>query len=228
MGDAQSVILPERLLGHLSEVVRERDPKQASGGHSYVRAYLRKELARYGRTTVHEFEHEGLRHQNIILDLPGAHSKRVILLGAHYDAVPGSPGADDNGTALAVLLEVARAFHADPARSTIRLVAFDLEERDRAGSRAYARDMLDRSEQLELMIALEMLGYRDAAPGSQHYPVGLGYFYPDRGDYIGLIGNLRTARTMRRLAGTMRDFVPCEFMAVPFRATRERCELLGY
>jgi aminopeptidase YwaD len=66
------------------------------------------------------------------------------------------------------------------------------------------------------MIALEMLGYMDLTPGSQRYPAGLSYLYPDRGDFIGLIGNLRTAATMRRLACTIRDFVRCELLAVPF------------
>ena len=78
-----------------------------------------------------------------------------------------------------------------PARSPIRLVAFDLEERNQSGSRAYAQAVRRRGEALSLMIALEMLGYRDPRPGSQRYPPGLGYLYPDRGDFIGLIGNLR-------------------------------------
>ena len=65
------------------------------------------------------------------------------------------------------------------------------------------------------MISLEMLGYRDAKPGSQHYPPGLSSFYPDRGDFIGLIGNLSTLPVLWRLARTMRKEVPCEFLPVP-------------
>ena len=67
------------------------------------------------------------------------------------------------------------------------------------------------------MISLEMLGYRDATPGAQRYPPGLSYFYPDRGDFIGLIGNLRTLPVLWRLARQMREEIPCEFLPVPSR-----------
>jgi aminopeptidase YwaD len=141
----------------------------------------------------------------------------LVLVGAHYDAVPGCPGADDNGSALAVLLELARAFGDAPARRPIRLIAFDLEERDRAGSRAYAEEVRSRGEPLLLMISLEMLGYRDCRAGSQRYPAGLRYMYPDRGDFIGLMGNLRALPQLWCLARQVRKAVPCEFLAVPFR-----------
>jgi len=212
-----SVELRDRLTAHLQEVVRERDPERAPAGHSYVRAYLCKELSRHGKLRLHEFDHNERKHQNLVVDLPGTRNDRLIIVGAHYDAVPGSPGADDNGTALAVLLELARAFSEAPGQSSIRLLAFDLEENDRAGSRAYARDVLQRGDPVALMIALEMLGYRDLTPGSQRYPAGLSYLYPNQGDFIGLIGNLRTASTMRRLACTIRNFVPCELLPVPFK-----------
>ena len=204
-------------MGHLREVVRERDPYRSPDGHSDVKAYLGRELARYGALEHHAFDHLGRTHHNLVLELPGRQDLGFILVGAHYDAVPGSPGADDNGTALAVLLELARAFAGAPARRPIRLVAFDLEESDRAGSRAYAHDLRQRGEPLALMIALEMLGYRDARPGSQRYPPGLRYFYPDRGDFIGLIGNLLTLPLLRRLARAMRPSVPCEFLPVPWQ-----------
>jgi aminopeptidase YwaD len=209
--------LQHRLSNHLHHVVRERDPVCARAGHSYVKGYVGQELARYGQVMRHEFSHGGRAHENLVLDLPGQNDKDFVLVGAHYDAVPGSPGADDNGTAVAVLLELARTFSATPARRPIRLVAFDLEERNRSGSRAYAEHILKRGEPLALMVALEMLGYRDPRPGSQRYPPGLKTFYPDRGDFIGLIGNLQTLPVLRRLARTMREAVPCEFLPVPFR-----------
>ncbi len=153
-----------------------------------------------------------------MLDLPGREDRGFVLIGAHYDAVPGSPGADDNGTALAVLLELAAAFLVMPARRPMRLVAFDLEETNRSGSRAYAQEVRNCGEPLSLMVALEMLGYRDRRPGSQRYPAGgLRHLYPDRGDFIGLIGNLRTLPVLWRLARSMRRSVPCEFLPVPFR-----------
>ena len=209
--------LQARLAAHLHEVVRERDPETSPEGHGYVKAYLGRELARHGQVTRHQFSHRRRSHENLILDLPGRHRSGLLLIGAHFDAVPGSPGADDNGSALAVLLELARSFADMPARRPIRLVAFDLEEDHRAGSRAYAQHLKRSGEPLALMISLEMLGYRDATPGSQRYPPGLSCFYPDRGDFIGLIGNLRTLPVLWRLARTMRKEVPCEFLPVPSR-----------
>ena len=212
-----SLALQGRLEAHLQKVVRERHPDYAPSGHAHVRAYIHGEFARYGSVTIHEFDHLGRTHQNLIVDLPGERDRGRVIVGAHYDAVPGSPGADDNGTALAVLLELARAFSMSPARRSMRLVAFDLEETDRRGSRAYAETFSRRNEELDLMISLEMLGYCDPRPGAQHYPPGLRYLYPDRGDFIALIGNFRTLPLLRRLANSMRQAVPCEFLAVPFR-----------
>ena len=206
-----------RLLAHLEEVARERDPDSAPAGHAHVADYIRRTLARHGTPRMHLFPHRGRTHENIILDLPGRDEEGLVLVGAHYDGVAGSPGADDNGSALAVLLELARAFAQQPARRPLQLVAFDLEEQDLVGSRAYAGALHRRGEQLSLMLSLEMLGYRDSRPGSQRYPPGLRHFYPERGDFIGLIGNLRSVAPMRRLVRAMRAAVPCEWLPVPFR-----------
>ena len=209
--------LRSRLTTHLREVTRERDPFQAPAGHAHVKHYLRRELSRRGTVEVHEFDYLGAMHENLVLDLPGQTDRGLVLIGAHYDSVPGSPGADDNGTALAALLEIARVFSLKPARRPLRLVAFDLEERHQSGSRAYAEYLRRGAEPVALMIALEMLGYRSTTPGSQRYPRGLRHFYPDRGDFIGLIGNLRSLGYLQRLVGTMRQDVPTEYLAVPFK-----------
>jgi Zn-dependent M28 family amino/carboxypeptidase len=209
--------LQERLLAHLREIVRERDPEAAPDGHAHVQAYISEVLAQFGQVRALAFEHLGRVHHNLVAELPGQEERPFILVGAHVDAVAGSPGADDNGSALAVLLELARAFSAAPARHPLRLIAFDLEECEQQGSRAYANALKKQGERPRLVIALEMLGYRDARPGSQKYPAGLRHFYPDRGDFIALIGNLRTLPMLPRLARNIRAAVPCEFLAVPCR-----------
>jgi hypothetical protein len=206
-----------RLLADLAEVARERDPDAAPVGHAFVRSYIQRQFRACGRADVHAFPYRGCAHWNPTLDLPGRSGGGFVLIGAHYDGVPGSPGADDNASAVAVLLEMARALAADPPERPVRLVVFDLEERDLAGSRAYAAELHGRGEPLALIIALEMLGYADRRPGSQRYPPGLRYFYPDRGDFIGLIGNLRAIPYLRRAARVMRRSVPCEWLAVPWR-----------
>ncbi len=206
------------------QLARERDPYLATAGHFFVREYIRAQLAQWGTVETHAFQEQGRTFQNLILNLPALQShanersspratpKAPILIGAHYDAVPGSPGADDNATGVAVLLELARLLTTTPARYPIRLVAFDLEETsyDRAGSTHYAGFL--QQEPLRLMLSLEMLGYCDATPGSQRYPAGLHYFYPDRGNFIGLIGNLKTIPDLIRLSRSMRSHVPCEWL----------------
>jgi Zn-dependent M28 family amino/carboxypeptidase len=215
--DRDAAALRDRLLSDLSELVHERDPDSAPAGHAHVKSYVARRLAQRGPIRRHEFQFQTRTHHNLVLDLPGRQDRPLILVGAHYDTVPGSPGADDNGTGLAVLLELARAFSIEPARSPIRLVAFDLEEREQTGSRAYADEVRRRREPVRLMISLEMLGYRDTRPGSQRYPPVLRHLYPDRGDFIGLIGNMRALPCLRRLARSMRELVPCEWLVVPAR-----------
>ena len=214
--------LQTRLETHLKTLVRDRNPYLDPAGHFFVQQYIQQEFAQWGSVEHHEFVVRGQSHLNLILNLlPSApnHQKRSpIVIGAHYDAVPGSPGADDNASGVAVLLEMARLFAAQPARSPLRFVAFDLEEYGMLGSRAYATDLKQRGESLRLMLSLEMLGYRDTTPGSQNYPPGLKYFYPDRGDYIGLIGNLPTMPDLVHLGRAIRRAgVPCQWLPAGLR-----------
>lgn len=207
--------LKVQLRSHLEQVVRDRDPYLASAGHFYVQHYIRQQLEQWGRVETHEFEVRGKTHQNLILNLPGGAraGEPPILIGAHYDAVPGTPGADDNATGVAVLLELARAFTAKPARYPLRFVAFDLEEYGMVGSEQYATELHQQGQPLRLMLSLEMLGYCNPAPGSQQYPPGLQYFYPNRGDYIALIGNIATVPDLRYLSRRMREGgTPCEWL----------------
>jgi len=121
-----NIELKQRLHDHLTQIVRERDPYLNSGGHFLVREYIRESLAQWGEVETHEFKFNGKTHQNLILNLNSASDLPPILIGAHYDAVPGTLGADDNATGVAVLLELAGVFSAFPLKYPIRLVAFDL------------------------------------------------------------------------------------------------------
>ena len=220
--------LKQRLLAHLQTVVRERDPYLASGGHFLVREYVREQLAQWGRVEIHEFQWRNNTHQNLILKLSNpeslgeTNSKQMgsktnpapILIGAHYDGVVGSPGADDNGTGVAVLLELARLFAQQPMRSQeLWFAAFDLEEYGLVGSRAYAEELKRQNQALRLMFSLEMLGYCDRTPGSQRYPSILKWFYPNQADFITLVGNLITLPELRSMATVMRrSGIPTEWL----------------
>nr|WP_245817715.1 M28 family peptidase [Hydrococcus rivularis] len=210
--------MKSRLYAHLTMLARERDPYLASAGHFFVRQYIREELQRWGEVETHEFQIRGNTHKNLILNLASSENKTSppILIGAHYDAVPGTPGADDNASGVAVLLELAKAFAAEPPLSPVRLVAFDLEEYGLLGSTAYAEHLKQAGQRLRLMLSLEMLGYCDRAPNSQRYPAGLQYFYPNRGDFIALIGNLSPIGDIIRLSRIIRrSGTPCEWLLVP-------------
>jgi Zn-dependent M28 family amino/carboxypeptidase len=140
------------------------------------------------------------------------------LLGAHYDAVPHTPGADDNASGVSVLIELARLFAQQPAYHPVRLVAFDLEEYGMVGSIAYAQELRQQGESLRLMLSLEMLGYVDATPGSQSYPPGLEALYPDRGDFIALVGEVDNMNDLLHLSQAFRVVdIPCEHLPVENR-----------
>lgn len=218
--------LETTLLQHLKQLTRERDPFLATAGHFYVQQYLRQQFDQISQasTSCHSFEFQGQTHQNLILTCPGKalnqtqNNRPLLLIGAHYDAVPGSPGADDNATGLAALLVLADAVSAQPLSYPVQFVAFDLEEYGLLGSRAYAETLRQQQTQIRLMISLEMLGYCDSTPNSQRYPPGLKYFYPNRGNFIALIGNWRTLPDLLRLSRTMRRTgTACEWLPAGIR-----------
>lgn len=215
--------LKERLQTHLIELVRERDPYLASAGHFYVQQYIGQQLEQWGNVESHEFEIRGKTHHNLILNLPSLNQGRKgkdppILIGAHYDAVPGTPGADDNATGVAALLELAKAFATKPAKHPIQLVAFDMEEYGLLGSEQYAAELKQKQQPLRLMISLEMLGYCTSIPNSQRYPTGLKYFYPNQGNFIALIGNLSTIPDLISLSRNIyKAGVSSKWLPVPNR-----------
>ena len=230
--------LKERLHSHLIQIVRDRNPYLASEGHFYAQQYIREQLAQWGTVEIDDFSVRGRIHHNLILDLPplsppqasGGNQdnlgiekqikKRLppIVIGAHYDTAPGSPGADDNATGVAVLLELARDIASGPLKYPVQLVAFDMEEYGCLGSSHHAAKYKQQQESIRLMISLEMLGYCNHNPNSQSYPAGLKYFYPNSGNFIALIGTLRTVPDLINLSGKIRKSgQPCEWLPVPNR-----------
>jgi hypothetical protein len=139
-----------------------------------------------------------------------------IVVGAHYDTVPGSPGADDNASGVAVLIELAAL------KTPVRFVAFANEEMpyfysEEMGSWAWAKRSRERGEKIRAMFSLEMLGYYRDAPGSQRYPPPLGLFYPDRADFIAFVGDLGARSLVRRSIDSFRRHgrFPSEGVAAP-------------
>ncbi len=153
---------------------------------------------------------EGVACSNLVVTLPGRRwPEQVVLAGAHYDTVHGSPGADDNASGVAAVLELGRLLAGARPGRTLRLAAFVNEEEpffhgDAMGSTVYARAARRRGEDIRAMFSLEMLGcYRDE-PGSQRYPPLFRHFHPDRGDFIALVANLRSRRLLKRALAAFR------------------------
>jgi Zn-dependent M28 family amino/carboxypeptidase len=211
--------LQARLLGYLEKLVIERNPYYASAGHLFAREYIRSHFAKFGEVITHEFDVNGNKHQNLILQIAAKDSKQrsPIIIGAHYDTVAACVGADDNGSGVAVLLELAEYLSTHPTKYPIQLVAFDMEEYGLSGSRAYAEKLKQEKQKLRLMISLEMLGYCDRTPNSQHYPAGLGSFYPNTGDFIGLIGSIPTIPELLHFQHHMKPHLPCEWLPAGWR-----------
>ncbi len=169
------------------------------------------------------FSFSGVEYHNIEVVLRGTvPAAPQLVVGAHYDTVAETPGADDNASAVATLLELARALRGWKSARTLRLVFFPNEEppfffRGGMGSEAYARQLRVDGVGLRMMLSLEMLGYYDERPGSQRYPPGLKWFYPSTGDFIGLVSNVRSTQACRALkvAFEQSSTFPCHSLSAP-------------
>jgi Zn-dependent M28 family amino/carboxypeptidase len=182
-------------------------PRALQAAEDYIRECWQQQGY---RVTPQDYVAMGVRSANLEITCRGSrHPDEIILLGAHYDSVRGSPGANDNGSGVAALLELSRLFAAAEPECSVRFVAFTNEEppffrTGHPGSMLYAREAHRRGDAIRLMIALETIGSYSGTPGSQSYPPLFRYFFPDRGDFIAFVSNFRSRKPMRRLADAFR------------------------
>lgn len=139
----------------------------------------------------------------------GAREREILLIGAHYDTVTGSPGANDNASGVAVLLELSRLFATIRTELSVRLVAFVNEEppffgTPQQGSMVYAEAARQREDNIRLMASIETVGWYSSEPGTQNYSPLFNLFYPNRANFIGIVSNLRSRKAMLRLAAAFR------------------------
>jgi hypothetical protein len=160
---------------------------------------------------------------NIIAEKKGStDTDKIVVIGAHYDTVSGSPGADDNATGVAAMLELARIFSEIDTPCTIRFIAFANEEcpgmdQKSMGSYAYAAGCHERKENIIAMLSLEMLGCYSETEGSQHYPEPFNLFYPTKANFLGFVGNTASKKLVKRSITAFRKSVrfPSEGLAAP-------------
>jgi Zn-dependent M28 family amino/carboxypeptidase len=143
----------------------------------------------------------------------GVRAREVVLVGAHYDTVPGCPGANDNGSGVAAMLELGRRLAGTPHDRTVRFVAFVNEEppffqSSEMGSLVYATSARRRGDRIVGMLSLETIGYYSDEPGSQTYPAPLHLLYPTRGNFIAFVANFASAGLLRRALRAFRRGTP--------------------
>lgn len=166
-----------------------------------------------GRVAFQDYPVEGRTYRNVRAFFGPETGARVVV-GAHYDACRGLPGADDNASGVAGLLALARSFHDHPPAGPVELVAYTLEEpphfrQPTMGSARHVAALLGEGAKVKAMLCLEMLGTYQDAPGSQRYPVpGLGLLYPDRGNFLVVVGDLASPRLVRKVKGAMAGASP--------------------
>jgi hypothetical protein len=206
---------------HLAGTIGERNvfrPQALRAAQEYIEATWHGQGY---EIVTQEYSVNGVRSANLEVTRTGVrYPEQIILIGAHYDSVYGSPGANDNGSGVATLLELSRLFVAVEPEKSVRFVAFTNEEppfytTDQQGSMVYARDARKRGDNIQFMVALETIGSYSNIPGSQSYPPLFRFFYPDQGNFIAFVSNFGSRHVMRKLVRayqTSTDF-PVEHVA---------------
>jgi aminopeptidase YwaD len=218
ISDRRMMISIENLKGHVENIHFDRNPYDGHPKLEQAAQYIEREFLKIGLDVKEDrFQWEGKSYKNIVAEKKGMVSpNRVVILGAHYDTVPGSPGADDNASAIAVLLEVARNIQVVPLESTVRLIAFSLEEYDDVGSKHYVESLKKGEEKILGMISLEMVGF--TGPRQDYPPYLNPKYYPNVGDFIALIGNEESKELLEKVCQSFKAHIPqlpLEFLIVP-------------
>ena len=216
----------EATVRHLSGAIGERHFRRGDALDAALR-FIREQVGELQvAVTEHHFEVSGRRFTNVEVTVPAlsgaATEPGCIVVGAHYDTVPGTPGADDNATGVAALIELVRQLRGERFERALRFVFFPNEEPPffpdaGMGSAAYAAQLRREGIDVHVMISLEMLGYYSDRAKSQRYPPGMSFFYPDRGNFIGFVSNLHSRERLREVkrAFIASSTFPCESLAAP-------------
>jgi Zn-dependent M28 family amino/carboxypeptidase len=208
----------QKLAGEIGERNMQRYP-QLNGAADFIENSFSSAGLQPRRDTYELYQRPC---HNIEAEIPGTRPE-ILLIGAHYDSVFGSPGANDNGSGVAAMLALARRFARKSAQHTLRFVAFVNEEppyflSNEMGSFIYAGRCKARGDKISAMISLETIGYFSDQPHSQTYPSpGLGLFYPTVGNFIGFVANVPSRTLLRRSIALFRKHagIPSEGAALP-------------
>ena len=204
----------EKHLNILAKEIGERNVWQYQGLISSAN-YIEEAFTDLGYEEKQQaYKVDGVTVTNLEAELSGTTlPDEIIIVGAHYDSVSGCPGANDNASGVAGLIEAARLLSNNKLSRTVRFVAFVNEEppffqTSRMGSLVYATRSRQRGEKIIAMLSLETIGYYSDEVGSQRYPFPFSFFYPNVANFIGFVGNLSSRGLVRRAIATFRENTP--------------------
>lgn len=205
-------VSPKRLEGHVTYLSRELYPRNYISHANLSKAvmYIQQAFVKAGaEVRIQEYEVAGATYKNIRA-FYGKGKNRKIIVGAHYDSYAETPGADDNASGIAGLLELAQLLSSHEIDREVELVAYCLEEppffgTKHMGSMYHASAIKEEQKKIEGVIVLEMIGYFSEEKGSQEYPLGfLKLFYPDRGNFIAIVGKLDQRNFTKKVKKAMK------------------------
>ena len=206
----------EQLIKDLKEISILRHSKWDPLGLMAVRSYVKERLSSLGQVEEHFFKEGSEEGVNYILKFPGEKTNLdPILIGAHYDGPIQSPGADDNASGVAALLELIRYLTEHPPRRPTWMVAFDQEEWGLLGSKALSKELKAKGQKLKLMVSLEMLAFTSE---KQDYPLpAMKKIYGEKGNFIALVANTGCAVMLPGLSSSMGKYLPTKVLPVPLK-----------
>ena len=227
LADEKPTPLASSLRTHVLKLTGSELPRSYKhmGSLNAAAAYIEAELMKAGLTTkMQEYEASGQTFKNIICRIETG-SPKTVLLGAHYDVFGPGPGADDNASGIAGLIELARILHAnkDNLKNSVEIIAFTNEEQPFArtkdmGSYVHAQSILDRKQAIEYVVVLEMIGFYSEKAQSQTYPIAsMRQIYPSTGNFVAVVGNNNSAATAASIKQAIQTnaAVDCQSLIAP-------------
>ncbi|OGA96950.1 MAG: aminopeptidase [Betaproteobacteria bacterium RIFCSPLOWO2_12_FULL_66_14] len=216
--------LADRLRRHVRAIASREHNVWTAPALEMAAQYIERTLSEQGHAVAAQrFRYQSSEVRNIEVEIAGgASASEIIVVGAHYDSIAGATGANDNGSGVAAVLELARLMRGAQLERSVRFVAFVNEEppfyrTGEMGSQYYARRSRERGENVVAMLSLETIGYYSDRGGSQRYPFPLGLFYPASGNFVAFVSNLGSRRLLHRALGAFRRHAefPSEGVAAP-------------
>ncbi|MEM1156976.1 MAG: M28 family peptidase [Verrucomicrobiota bacterium] len=213
---------PGSLAAHVRFLSEDCHPRNFQNHENLARAavYIKQQFTAAGCAVEMQSFSDGLHEYQNVIGRLGPVDGPLIIVGAHYDSYDDTPGADDNASGVAGLIELARLVWQHPLEYRIEFVAYCLEEppyfrSEQMGSFVHAARLKETGTAVELMVNLEMIGYFNSRPRSQTYPSRLFHlFYPSRGDFVLCVGKMDQRVEVRRFFRGMRGATPLDARAL--------------